>query len=89
MSDHQFDRTLVIEGSRESGTRRDPVPMDPFEAFSRAKVEVRAAEVVCLQTWRDTRSGGAVAWRRYRAALRRRERAIEALRHLDLMPRGR
>ena len=59
-----------------------------FEAFRAAKTEMRAAEVACRQSWLRARTGDMVAWRRYRAALRRQERAAEALRHLDMIPRG-
>jgi hypothetical protein len=87
MTDQRSDRALMIR--RTSG----PIPTGPataparsFEAFCDAKVELRAAETMCRTTWFDTRSGDAGAWRRYRAALRRRERAIDALRHLELVP---
>jgi hypothetical protein len=65
-----------------------PVAEGTFEAFNEAKAELRAAETACRRTWLMARTGDAVAARRYRAALRRRERALETLRHLHMIPRS-
>lgn len=55
--------------------------------FLEAKTHLRLAEIACRDAWLAARSGEPVAWRRYRAALRRQERAVEALRHMDIVPR--
>ena len=66
-----------------------PTATEAFEAFRVAKTEMRAAEIACRESWLVARTGGVIARRRYRAALRRQERAMEALRHLDMFPRAR
>lgn len=57
-----------------------------FDAFREAKRDVDAAAASYRQTCVEARNGDKSARRRYRAALRRYERAIDALRHLRMVP---
>jgi hypothetical protein len=69
-----------------SPVQRPPSVGGPSSDFLEAKVRLRVARIACRDAWLDARSGEPVARRRYRAALRRQERAARALRQLEMAP---